>query len=176
MMAKLAPRFVCYGLVLLVLAAGACLVRERIQLTRPLPAGTKVVIRTIYTLSKKEVYGSASLPSQKGFSTLDLLRLYPADQGWRPSFAAGEVILTRTVDGLSPDDMQKTHLGAKGGFVAVIRGPAGVDGGIIRVTTLRLSDLPADYQRQARQGTLDLPDEVALMQILDSLNESGQEQ
>ncbi|MGD0153698.1 MAG: hypothetical protein ABSC17_08055 [Thermacetogeniaceae bacterium] len=147
--------------------------RERIQLARPLPAGTRVIVQTVYSLCKHEVTGSANLSNKKNYSTLDLLGLYPSAQGWTPSFHSGEVILTRTVNGLCPVCQNKSHLGEKGGFLAVIRGPAGVNGGIIRVTTIRLSSLPADYQKQAQLGTLDLPDELALLQILDSLDEGS---
>ncbi|MGD0622057.1 MAG: hypothetical protein ABSA82_06310 [Thermacetogeniaceae bacterium] len=171
--AKRAPQLMFYGIILLVLAGGLYLGWERVLLTRPLPAGARVVVRTFYTLSKREVDSSAGLPDKKACNTLDLLRLYPAKQGWKLSFAGGEAIFTRTVDGLSPDDQNKSHLGEKGGFVTVVRGPAGINGGIIRVTTIPVSILPADYQKQAVQGTLDLPDEVSLLQILDSLDENN---
>lgn len=171
--AKRAPRLMLYGILLLVLAGGLYLGWERILLARPLPAGTRVIVRTFYTLSKREVDRSAGLPDKKACSTLDLLRLYPAKQGWEMSLASGEVIFTRAVDGLCPDDQNKSHLGEKGGFVAVVRGPAGINGGIIRVTTILVSSLPADYQKEAEQGTLDLPDETSLLQILDSLDENN---
>ncbi len=173
-MARKASPLVACGLLLLVLAGGIYMVREYIQLSRPLPADARVITRTVYTLDHQEVDGSAILLHRQGCSALDLLRLYPATQGWTLSFSGNDVILTHTVPGLSPDDMKKTHLGAKGGFVAVVRGPAGVDGGIIRVTIIRVSSLPPDYQQQALQGTLDLPDEVTLMQVMDSLNENSQ--
>lgn len=168
-----ASRLIFYLMMLLVLAGGFYLVQQRIQLARPLPAGTKVIARTAYSLCKHEVASNANLPNKKNYSTLDLLSLYPASQGWTPGFTNGGVILTRTVNGLCPICQNKSHLGEKGGFLAVIRGPAGVNGGIIRVTTIRLSSLPADYRQKAQGGTLDLPDEVALLQILDSLDEGS---
>lgn len=170
-MAK-APKLVYYLIMLLVLAGGIYAAKERIQLARPLPAGTRITLKTEYSLCKHEVTGGARLPNKKNYSTLDLLGLYPSAQGWAPSFHNGEVILTRTVNGLCPTCQSKSHLGEKGGFLAVVRGPAGINGGIIRVTTIRLASLPADYQKQARLGTLDLPDELSLLQILDSLDES----
>lgn len=170
---KKTPRLLLfYAMMLLVLAGGIYLVRERIQLTRPLPVGTRVITSTVYSLCKHKVENGANLPNKKNYNTLDLLSIYPANQGWTPSFAGGEVILAHMVNGLCPVCQNKSHLGEKGGFLAVIRGPAGVNGGIIRVTTMRLSSLPADYQKQAQQGMLDLPDEVALLQILDSLDET----
>ena len=172
-MAKKASRLIFYVVMLLVLAGGFYLIQQRIQLAKPLPAGTKVIARTVYSLCKHEVTSSANLPNKKNYSTLDLLNLYPTGQGWTPSFVNGEVILTRTANGLCPICQNKSHLGEKGGFLAVIRGPAGVNGGIIRVTTIRLSSLPADYRQKAQSGTLDLPDELALLQILDSLDESS---
>ena len=162
-----------FGIMLLVLAGGLYLARERVLLIRPLPAGTRVVVRTFYALSKRAVDSSADLPDKQGYNALDLLHLYPADQGWKLSFASGEAILARTVAGLCPDDQKKSHLGEKGGFLAVVRGPAGINGGIIRVTTIPLASLPPDYRNQAEQGTLDLPDEISLLQILDSFDENN---
>lgn len=170
---KKPPRLVFYGVLLLVLAGCLYLGYMRILLERPLPAGTRVVIRTFYALSKSEVDSSAVLPEKKDYSALDLIGLYPADQGWKLSLAGGEAILSRTLAGLSPDDQRKTHLGEKGGFLAVIRGPAGINGGIIRVTTIPLASLPPDYRNQAEKGTLDIPDETSLLQMLDSFDENS---
>jgi hypothetical protein len=172
-MAKKKPPLIFYGLVLLVLAGGFYLVQERILLTRPLPAGTRVVVRTFYSLSTSDVDSSASVLDEQVYSVLDLMRQYPPQQGWKVSRDGGEVIFTRTVDGLSPADQGKSHLGEKGGYLAVIRGPAGVNGGLIRVTTIRLSSLPDEYRQQAQEGTLDLPDEISLLQILESLDEAA---
>lgn len=174
-MAKKKPPLLFYGMMLLVLAGGICLARERVLLARPLPAGTRVVVRTFYSLSANDADSSASVLDKQVYSALDLIRQYPPQQGWKLSRAGGEVLFTRTVDGLSPADQGKSHLGEKGGYLAVIRGPAGVNGGVVRVTTIRLSSLPAEYRQQAQQGTLDLPDEISLLQILESLDEDMEE-
>lgn len=103
----------------------------------------------------------------------DLRQLYPSGQGWRSSYGDHQVMVSRTVENLCDKCSEVTHLGEKGGFVAVIRGPAGVNGGIVRVTKFKTNSLPAELRLKAEKGLLDLPDEEALVQILDSLEESS---
>jgi hypothetical protein len=102
---------------------------------------------------------------------LDLRQLYPSQEGWRSRFADAQVMVTREMDDLCENCSQVTHLGEKGGFVAVIKGPVGVDGGIVRVTTIKTDILPEELRTKVEEGMLDLPGEEILLQIMDSLEE-----
>lgn len=164
--------FLCGVLAMALLGLALFLFQES-NLRRPIPPGTGVVTKTVYSLCGHEVQQKSQLPLRERFSLLDLAALYPQSQGWRSDYNGREVVVSRKVEGLCPLCTRKTHLGSKGGFVSVVRGPAGVAGGVVRVTGIRLNDLPDRLRDEALQNRLDLPDEQALLQILDSLNEDS---
>lgn len=165
-------RLVLLGLILVVLAGGFRILIEQVQLRRPIPPGTEIYSRTTYELCSHVETTKAQLPQKKQLTLSDLRSLYPSQDGWRSELAEKEVDLARTIQELCPTCRKQTHLGCRGNFVAVVRGPAGVDGGVVRVTKIRVADLPSDLRKQAEQGMLNLPDETSLYQILDSLEEN----
>ncbi|NPV28408.1 MAG: hypothetical protein HPY58_01885 [Firmicutes bacterium] len=166
-------RVLLYGFILVAVAGSLRLLQEQVTLRRPLAPETKISARTAYALCRHEVEFPAVLPGKKGLALIDLQQVYPPREGWRSKFTGGGLVFTRTKQGLCPVCRKKTHLGEKGGFLAVIQGPAGVNGGVVRVTKIRISTLPPEFQKRARAGRLDLPNEEALLQILDSLDEGA---
>ncbi len=172
-MGKKKYQAVLYLILLVAVAGGFRLLYQGILSRRTIPPETKIFSRTFYSLCGHENRATLNIPRKGGKLTLqDLCSLYPARDGWRVRYAGKEVEISRTKNALCPSCRKKTHLGRKGDFLAVIRGPAGVDGGIIRATAIRLSDLPLTVRIKAQKGELDLPDEKALLQILDSLEEN----
>ncbi len=171
-MGKKGYRAVLYLILLVAVAGGFRLLYQWILSGRAIPPETKIFSSTLYILCGHEDGATLNIPRKEKLTLQDLRSLYPARDGWRVGYTGDEVKINRTRQALCPSCRNKTHLGKKGDFVAVIRGPAGVDGGIIRVTALRLSSLPPTVRTQAEKGELDLPDEKALLQILDSLEEN----
>jgi len=171
-MAKKRFRAVLYLILLVAVAGGFRLLYQGILSRRPIPPETKIFSRTLYSLCGHENRAALNVPREGKLTLQDLRSLYPARDGWRAGYAGNEVEISRTKQTLCPSCQKKTHLGRKGDFLAVIRGPAGIDGGIIRVTAIRLSNLPPTVRTQVQKGELDLPDEKALLQILDSLEEN----
>lgn len=164
-------RVVAYLILLVAVAGGIRLLRGEVLARRAIPPGEKVFCRTVYMLCGHEKGTTIDL-QRKGKLTLgELRKLYPLKDGWHIEWMGNKVEISRTEEALCPSCQKKSHLGRKGDFVAVIRGPVGVDGGIIRVTSIRLSNLPLSVRKQVEKGTLDVSDEKALMQILDSLEE-----
>lgn len=100
-----------------------------------------------------------------------LLDTFPASRGWSIEDLGDKLLITKNIKGLCPADENKKHLGKFGDFVAVVKGPVGVNGGIIEVTNIKLSNLPEDFRQQAESGTLDFPDGQSLLEALDSLDE-----
>lgn len=171
-MNKSGYRVVAYLILLMVVAGGIRLLREEVLAGRVIPPGEKIFCKTMYKLCGHED-GTFIDQQSKGKLTLgDLRKLYPPNDGWHVEWTGNKVEIRRTEDDLCPSCKKKSHLGSKGDFVAVIRGPVGVNGGIIRVTTIRLSQLPESVRSQVERGMLDLPDEKALLQIMDSLEEN----
>ncbi len=163
-------RVLLYGFILVALAGSLRLLNEQVTLRRPLSPETKISARTVYALCDHEV--KSQVDKQKEMSLMDLRKVYSPREGWRSRYIGKDLVFTRTEQGFCPACQKKTHLGEKGGYVAVVRGPAGIDGGIVKVTKIRITNLPSELQEQVRAGRLDLPDEEALLQILDSLEEA----
>ncbi|MHB1419064.1 MAG: hypothetical protein ACYCX4_05660 [Bacillota bacterium] len=135
--------------------------------------GTKVFVQNRYTLCNHLL--PVELPSDlnlAGMSWEDLKQPFPQNQGWtieKP--ARGTLFLTRQVEGLCPQDNAKRHLGAVGEYVAEIIGPVGINGGIEKVTQIKVNTLPAQWKELVKKGTLDFHNEQELLQALDSFDE-----
>lgn len=165
-------RFFLCILIFVILAGSLRVWQERVALQRPLPPEVKVTIRVCYNLCNHKIETEVIPAEMKNLTVGQLRQLYSLRQGWHTEFNGKDLAITRKVKGLCEVCAKKTHLGEKGGFVAVIRGPTGINGGIIRVTKIKLVSLPSELREQVRMGQLDLPSEEALMQILDSFDES----
>lgn len=125
--------------------------------------------RSVYTLCGHSE--PLNLGSFRGMSLDYLLDNFPADQGWAIEDTGEKILITKKINALCPKDDGKRHLGHFGKYVAVIKGPVGIDGGILEVTDITLSSLPDDLRQQAQQGTLEFPDAQSLLEALDSMDE-----
>jgi hypothetical protein len=96
---------------------------------------------------------------------------FPREQGWEIADNGEKLVVTKKINALCPEDEKKRHLGRFGQYVAVIKGPPGIDGGIIEVTDIELSSLPEDFRKQAEKGILDFSSAQNLLEALDSLDE-----
>lgn len=103
-----------------------------------------------------------------------LLETFPKSQGWAIEDSGEKLLITKTINALCPDDENKRHLGQFQDFVAVIRGPVGINGGILEVTKIKVSSLPEHFRQQAKLGVLDFPDGQSLLEALDSMDEFGE--
>lgn len=118
-------RLLVFGLLIFVFVGAYYLWQEQVVVRRPLPDGTKIHIQTEYNLCGHKESRDASPVELKVQTLLDLRQLYPSQEGWRSRFADAQVMVTREMDDLCENCSQVTHLGEKGGFVAVIKGPVG---------------------------------------------------
>ena len=166
-------RLLVYVLLAIVFVGGYYLWKEQVVTRRPLPEGIKILVQTDYNLCKHKGCKETTPLELKVLTLHDLRQLYPSQEGWQSRREGNQVMVSRTLENLCEKCSRVTHLGEKGGFVAVIRGPAGVDGGIIRVTKIRVNSLPEELRGKIEKGLLDLPDEETLLQILDSLEENS---
>lgn len=102
----------------------------------------------------------------------DLRKAFPTEAGWKVETIAGGVIsITRIIIGLCPEDEQKRHLGELNGFVSVYIGPAGINGGLDRITSIKVINLPGDWQQLIKSNTLEFANETDLLEALDNLDE-----
>ncbi|MHB1126439.1 MAG: hypothetical protein ACYC2T_05700 [Bacillota bacterium] len=135
--------------------------------------GTKVFIQNRYRLCNHQL--PVDVPSDLslvGIAWEDLDKTFAQKQGWtieKP--VRGTILLTRQVEGLCPEDAVKRHLGAVGDYVAVFIGPVGINGGLEKVTQIRVGTLPEKWQELVRKGALDFHNEQELLQALDSFDE-----
>jgi hypothetical protein len=165
-------RIIIYTFAFLVALGSFYVIQQRAELQRPLPSGAKVFTKVVYGTCGHQVENEVDLAKVGEMSVASLQKLYPPSQGWKMVRTGERFVFSRVEEGLCEDCSHKTHLGEKGGFVAVIRGPAGVDGEVLRVTKVRVSSLPEELRKQVEKGCLDLPGEEELLQILDSYDEN----
>lgn len=165
-------RFLISTFAFLVAVGSLYVVQQRAALQRPLPRGVKIFTKVVYETCGHQVENEVDLAEMEEVTPARLQKLYPSSQGWKMELSDERLVFSRVEEGLCEDCSRKTHLGEKGGFVAIIRGPAGVDGGVLRVTKIRVSSLPEELRNQVEKGCLDLSGEEELLQILDSYDEN----
>jgi len=128
-----------------------------------------VEARTLYTLCGH--IEPLSLGDLNGMSLEELGKKFPRRQGWVIEEAGSKILITQKLDTLCSDCEGKRHLGAFGDFVAVVKGPVGVEGGIVEVTNIKIEDLPPQWQEQIKRGRLDFSSAQEMLEALDSLDE-----
>jgi hypothetical protein len=102
----------------------------------------------------------------------DLKRAFPAEAGWKiEPDPTGAITITQIIYGLCPVDAQKRHLGELAGFVSVYIGPAGTNGGLDRITNIKLINLPKDWQQLIKNNAIEFANEKDLLEALDNLDE-----
>lgn len=107
-----------------------------------------------------------------GIALSELVKKYSPDEGWVvDTLNPKHIMIYKRKEGLCPGDAAKRHLGVKGDFVAVYRGPVGLNGGIERVTDIRVEELPVEFRAKLREGQLDFANEDELMDALDTIDE-----
>ncbi|WP_338835369.1 hypothetical protein [Neomoorella thermoacetica] len=107
----------------------------------------------------------------QGSGKEEMTSLFPPAEGWRLRQEAGRLVATQEVDGLCPVCAPKRHLAVKDGLVAVYQGPAGTLGPLLKVTGLKISALPANWQSRIQAGEAEFNSEQELLEALDSLDE-----
>lgn len=135
---------------------------------------SKLVFGNLYSLCQHLIEQKVPVDIY-GLNVNELLRRFPPEEGWVvDNLNSNRIVIYQKVGGLCPEDALKRHLGSKGEYVAVFRGPIGISGGLERVTTIRLDKLPAQFKQKLINGQLDFSDENELMDALDSIDEYEQ--
>ncbi len=107
-------------------------------------------------------------------SKADLEKQYPPEDGWSIKSDEHSVLIKKLVPGFCPVDAEKRHLGVLGRYVAVYLGPSGYGGDLAFVTSIRVDQLPFEWQVKLAEGLLEFPCEAKLLEALDSLEELQQ--
>lgn len=98
--------------------------------------------------------------------------MFPATEGWTVSIDENKsLVLTKRMDQLCPDCETKRHLGVMDGYIAIFRGPAGSLGTLIKVTGLKITDLPLSWQDIIIGGRATFNSESELKEALENLDE-----
>ncbi len=134
-----------------------------------LPPGVRLTKKVVYLTCGHEE--KTFLREAAGERVAEVRRLFGLGEEWSLRRLGGEACFVKEARALCPACRRLTHLEEKGGFVAVVRGPVGVAGGVVRVTPIRVPALPPPLRKELQEKGLDLPDEVALGQVLDSYDE-----
>ena len=107
-------RLLFFSLLVIVFVGGYYLWQEQVVARRPLPEGTRILVKTEYSVCGHEDIKETT-PSQVKAATLYDLRLkYPSQEGWRSSREGEQVAVRRTLDNLCEQCSRVTHLAEKG--------------------------------------------------------------
>lgn len=144
---------------------------------------TKVYLREEYAICAKynlacsydkPLEGSARA-ELNNISRDELLEKYPKTAGWDISWLENKVVLREIRAGLCPLHQQRWHLAPDetGELVAVYLGPpqVGDEAGVIKITNIRLAELPLVQQDKIRNRKLEFIKWDDLIGALDSLAE-----
>ena len=112
-----------------------------------------------------------NLGSINNVSINELQEKFPAEEGWNIEEEGNRLVLTQRLNTLCGKCERERHLGAFGEYVAVIKGPPGVNGGYLEVTNIKIKDLPPQWQEMVKKGRLNFPSAEKLLEALDSLDE-----
>lgn len=135
---------------------------------------SKIIFGNLYSLCQHLIEQKVPIDIY-GLNVNELLRRYSPDEGWVvDNLNSNRIVIYQKVEGLCPEDALKRHLGSKGDYVAVFRGPIGINGGLERLTTIRLEKLPQQFKEKLIKGELDFSNENELMDALDTIDEYEQ--
>lgn len=99
-----------------------------------------------------------------------LKKYFKADKGYSVSFNENTLIIHQSINDYCPEDQGQFKLKEHRGYVAVYTG-AEENEILLRVTAIRLNLLPANIQRDIRQGKYCFQDEANLNDTLENLDE-----
>lgn len=155
-----------------------------------LPSGQKIVrpemrvyLREQYSICQKHslpcsieyLMEAAAREELNNITESELQVKYPAAAGWNIIWQEKSIILEQVHPGLCPEHKKRWHLGLDetGEKVAVYLGPSqiGQEGGMVKATDIEVKRLPADLQRQIKEGSMEFLDWDDLIGTLDSLDE-----
>lgn len=107
-----------------------------------------------------------------GLSLKELRELMPPEEGYLIWCAEdGSLVIHQRIEGWCPVDKDKVHLGVFEGKVAMFRGPSGIDDEVIRITEVKVDDLPENMRKAVVSGVLEYKGEEEAAYVLDNLDE-----
>lgn len=130
-------------------------------------ANTPLIVQTYYKKSNSLIQEFVSLPDN--FAGLTISELKDIAKQWEiKDYSPGKVlILYRSIDEISPADINKMHLGVKGDKVAIFYGESG-QRNLKKITEIRISDLPLQEQSNLKKG-ITINSNEELLSVLDGL-------
>ena len=152
---------------------------ETLQSTKPYEAQqvsqSTDIVYGIYYLSCNHLIKGTPDASIIGQNIDSLVKKYPPEDGWVvDNLNPKHILIYKKQTGLCPNDIGKRHLGIQGEYVAVYRGPVGINAGIERVTEIKVQQLPQEFREKVKLGLLDFANENELMEALDTIDEFQQ--
>jgi len=143
----------------------------------------KITMREWYAICQKYRFSCGEEKTLEGTARAELNNLteaelqtrFPESAGWKIIWEEKRLIIEHTEAGLCPEHQKRWHLLADetGQKVAIFLGPGeiGKEGGLVRVTDIKINGLPANLQEKIKNGSLEFLDWDDLIATLDSLAE-----
>ncbi|MDS1029999.1 hypothetical protein RDV78_05755 [Bacillota bacterium LX-D] len=100
-----------------------------------------------------------------------LSKQYPVKQGWKINVEkSNKINITQDLKKLCPEDEEKRYLAVHNNYLAIYKGPMGY-GTLEKITEIKVTTLPKEWQEKAYRGELVFANEAELLEALDSLDE-----
>jgi len=132
---------------------------------------TRIIYEKEYSRCRHFVIGGFNYRDKiMGLDSQGLKEYFPAAEGFVVSFADNILIIHQNINDYCPNDQQQYKLKEYDGYVAVYTG-AEENEILLRVTTIRLKQLPESVQRDIRYGKYAFQDEETLNDTLENLDE-----
>ena len=134
---------------------------------RYISANTPLILQTYYKKSNSLVQDIYAMPGN--FIGLTVSELENISDQWEiKDYTPGKVmILYRALDEVSPEDLNKMHLGIKGDKVAIFYGESGQKN-VKKLTEIKVNDLPLEEQMNLKKG-ITINSNEELLSVLDGL-------
>jgi hypothetical protein len=107
----------------------------------------------------------------RGKTLSEIKTLFKYQDGYTVSFDNDRLIIRETVDEWCPRDKERCRLKEYKGMLAVYQGPEPENDTLLRVTSIKMSALPAAVQTGVREGKYEFETEEALNDALENLDE-----
>lgn len=150
---------------------------------------THVVQEEVFVCNDTETVYQGPAPLELvGLGTADLLKRYPAEDGWTLAVdLPHKLVMRHRVQGFCLTHASYRHIGDSEGFVAVYEGPLGYDQHLLTVTRILVEQLPPEMRenlararrfqdldeaaRDEVRRALEFTDEGSLNAVLENMDE-----
>lgn len=147
-------------------------VESQVENEKTIRPETPVVKEYAYTKCRHMVVNRLKAGNLAGKTLAEIRKMYPSSQGYLVWISRdGKLIIHKRIEDWCPTDRHRVHLGINKGYVAVFRGPGGINDEVLRTTLIQADSLPEQMRRSIEAGVLEFDSEDEAYFVLENLDE-----